>query len=1178
MLTWPSHHRRASSRRTRRANARPPRPEALEPRSLLSAGGGFTQGGIAGTYYADETLSGTPAFVRQDDRIDFTWPGGGAGPGGSNSPGFAAIGGGSAFSARWMGQVVPAFSETYTFAATFDEGARLSLRPAGSGALTTLIDDWTPAAGPGLAPATTTARGSFGMVAGQTYDLVMEYHSHSGDAAATLAWSSPSTPTEVVGPLSLAGLNMTTYSGTIFADAMKSARDEWGDPNNYFGKPRVVRDANGWPLSDATSIVWDARDPASTAGTYLLYFTGRASVSTLFNYGQFSAGGTSYGTVLPAGAGYDPATNSTTALVRVTNAPILYLTFKSTQATPSSPLNSGVKDVQFMRPTTAGSSTPTPLGTLVAPDFKTALTPYSTERWLTANFDTTQVNWSDRVLPSYQIADYVDREAVWEDLVMFANETGKDLYITIPMNASADYVTKLAQTIRYGTDGVNPYTSIQAHPAYPGLQPNLKLYVEWSNETWNWAFGQGTVGNQNSIAAVQQGTPEGQILNFDGQRPYGDFRRWTALKTVEASDAFRSVFSDPAMGDRVRMLLEYQYDNAQNTAIEELGFIDNYFNNADGKPHVATPHPVGYYLWGAGAAAYFGAPNGLGTQSDINFTSPGFESATIGQSWSFAGNAGLVANSARTSAAAATSPGTLTRNTAGASSLGYKFTVGPQDIAIYNLGRWVAPGDTKSHVVRVLQADTKAQVAWLTVNTAGVAAGQYAYASVGHPVMLKAGTTYYLLSDESSNADPFYDQDSAIAPTSSGITILGAASATILDTTQPWNTAIWKFADGAAGSRGFGPVDIKFTTAPDPRMGFVPDAPEGVTAAFIGDTGSISQAVNFPSAGTFALQLSAANKAGSPDSIRIFVDSTEVTPNGTSYKAGTQPWSPGFGAFGKNQLDYYSWGTAPFPISSAGFHTVRIVGTGSTGQYTFLDNFQVTSAEAIFASGVPGRGEANGQPQAAATAYQAQLASQAKYAQFYGLQVVAYEGGWSVGGDAGGSPLQNYAKYADPRAGRANLDSLNAFAASGGVLYCFGTYDQWQVNDLANAASYPLQQSIRLASDRLPAAPTNGIALPATLTTSNKTYDYNNSNGKLGSNGYLVWDILVPADGLLSFTISSSQVGSFTLIVDGQSTSFGGAAGTPRSGSLRLSRGVHSLKIRSTGGQPVILGVAASLG
>src|SRR5262249_40529615 len=162
---------------------------------------------------------------------------------------------------------------------------------------------------------------------------------------------------------------------------------------------------------------------------------------------------------------------------------------------------------------------------------------------------------------------------------------GKDLYITIPVRATADYIEKLADLLEYGSDGVNPYTQPTANPVYPGLNTNLRVYVEWGAETWNWGFAQAGWAADDDNDATLSGPPEGQIITFDGQRRAGDFRRWAALKTVETSDTFRSVWGDAAMGDRVRVLYEYQYDNEQFTATEGLRFIDRYFNNGDGTQH-----------------------------------------------------------------------------------------------------------------------------------------------------------------------------------------------------------------------------------------------------------------------------------------------------------------------------------------------------------------------------------------------------------------------------------------------------------------------------------------------------------------------------------------------------------------------------------------------------------------
>ena len=71
-----------------------------------------------------------------------------------------------------------------------------------------------------------------------------------------------------------------------------------------------------------------------------------------------------------------------------------------------------------------------------------------------------------------------------------ANEAGKDVYINIPSNVSASYLTNLADLFAYGSNGVTPYTSVQSDPVWKPLNPNLKVYIEFSNETWNSGFAQ----------------------------------------------------------------------------------------------------------------------------------------------------------------------------------------------------------------------------------------------------------------------------------------------------------------------------------------------------------------------------------------------------------------------------------------------------------------------------------------------------------------------------------------------------------------------------------------------------------------------------------------------------------------------------------------------------------------
>ena len=108
-------------------------------------------------------------------------------------------------------------------------------------------------------------------------------------------------------------------------------------------------------------------------------------------------------------------------------------------------------------------------------------------------------DWSDRRLPTtiFQTGLQTQRSpgaghvglrqtgVAWEHILALANETDLDLWINIPHLASDTYIRNLALLIRYGSDGVNPYTSAQASPVYPPLEPGRRIYLEYSNEIWS---------------------------------------------------------------------------------------------------------------------------------------------------------------------------------------------------------------------------------------------------------------------------------------------------------------------------------------------------------------------------------------------------------------------------------------------------------------------------------------------------------------------------------------------------------------------------------------------------------------------------------------------------------------------------------------------------------------------
>ncbi|HEY3323601.1 MAG TPA: PA14 domain-containing protein [Planctomycetota bacterium] len=133
-----------------------------------------TGDGLLGAYFANATLSGTPA-TRVDPTVNFNWNGA------SPISGLA----GTNFSTRWNGQVQAQFSETYTFYTCSDDGVRLWVNGV------QIINDWTY-------HASTVDSGTIALTAGQQYTIQMEYFQGTGGAVATLSWSSPSTPKAII--------------------------------------------------------------------------------------------------------------------------------------------------------------------------------------------------------------------------------------------------------------------------------------------------------------------------------------------------------------------------------------------------------------------------------------------------------------------------------------------------------------------------------------------------------------------------------------------------------------------------------------------------------------------------------------------------------------------------------------------------------------------------------------------------------------------------------------------------------------------------------------------------------------------------------------------------------------------------------------------------------------------
>jgi hypothetical protein len=132
-------------------------------------------GGVKAQYYNGMNFDNL-VVTRIDPQINFNW-----GDPGSPDPKVGV----DQFSARWTGEVEAAFTETYTFYPSADDGVRLWVNGV------QLVNAW-------IDQSTTEYRGTIDFVAGNTYSIIMEYYENGGGAVAQLRWSSPSTPKQLI--------------------------------------------------------------------------------------------------------------------------------------------------------------------------------------------------------------------------------------------------------------------------------------------------------------------------------------------------------------------------------------------------------------------------------------------------------------------------------------------------------------------------------------------------------------------------------------------------------------------------------------------------------------------------------------------------------------------------------------------------------------------------------------------------------------------------------------------------------------------------------------------------------------------------------------------------------------------------------------------------------------------
>lgn len=1200
-----------------------------------NVGGGILDGGIQGEYFSNPDLSGSPAFERNDNRIDFVWRYQRQDatwidmkPGGSISPAFQSVDA-TYFSVRWTGRAMARHSETYTFKAIANDGVRVKIRQGGS--WITLIDQWS-ATGQNIFTANRA------LTANEAFDLMVEYRQLGGKAEMRLLWFGPSTPEEVINVATPIGGHAKNLP--FYADVIVSASN-WNELNG--NKNGILDMLGGWPNEDFCFMPLP-NDELYTQGRYLLQFKGRAKVKLQRDQTFLSTGDS----ILDSGVGYDSATNTTTAY------------FDSPQGTgqikffdtdrdgnfggDGEPDHDGVTDLYLMRPIARGSTETHEIGEIFHRETKRVMERITLSRWNDSNKapDPGFPAWSERT----QYGE--DGKGIpgdnHETKILLCNENGIDLWIQIYDNVGAlgynsedeNYIRNLARLIRFGGDANgNPYTDFVADPYFPPLNPNLKVYVEFSNEIpWNGAAQYKVQKNRVTEAAkaeVAANTQLGQWLSYDGNT--SDFtvtKRYCAWRLKEASDLFRKVWGDGYMPNtstdpRVRPSYMWQYANSNLTASHALEFMEHVFNNGDGQNHVTTPRPVNYYFWGGGAATYYSTTNNYGIIPEFEWDNADIESPNQGAlvrvaptnvpDWYFdtsdGGKAGIYRNADRV----ACSIGALGPSTTSVDAKhlrGFKFTVGAEDVAVYEVGR-IADGSSNSHNLYIydattnerlmkcaLELDETSEEGEYMVEADGIAyrkAGGYnsnTQEEMKFPILLRAGCSYYFLSEESNGGDPHYT-DATITPPA-GITINGKVKG-YQDESELFH---WK-VEGTT-NRSYGPVNFKIARThvanASVDLGFPYDADSGDQAIFLAGASSVTVNLTLPEYGTYSVLYDLAqirdrngdwtSTLDNPLAITLLHGANEssITPRSRD-DVEPLPMGEGWthGDYGRHRDAYQFWGSAPFTIDSGSLNVqIRFSGTKDSDaaieedgvvirtipandHVVFIDNLQLTSEAAIAASDMPFKGTATGQT--SSDDFRQDINKMFVYGQAFGLHAAIYEGGFYPGGDWDQTPLQWYFAHRTPAARQAEFTAQQWFSEAGLCVEATSTLkDAIPQYDLANDGDYMTFQAWDTLAEFLPSEPANGAG-PGVLSPHDALVPFDESERlqPLKAPGeYLSWNVIIPSFGEYFFRVVTDVGADYDLYLDGSELLLWGdgvATVTELTGGVYLTRGLHNLRLQS---------------
>lgn len=188
---------------------------------------------------------------------------------------------------------------------------------------------------------------------------------------------------------------------------------------------------------------------------------------------------------------------------------------------------------------------------LFDPDFIRGLREFHSLRfmdWQGTN-NSRQSRWDDRPLPgdrSYGISGMPIEHAI-----MLSNMLDADPWFCIPHRADDDYIRSFARLVR------------------DSLQSNLKVYVEYSNEIWNWIFSQSHFVGQNAM--------EGRdgVVDFAGHDTLRNNLRAVGQRFCNDPEAYCHPEKNAYMMDRTFRIWRAEFGNADTSRLVRVAAVQH---------------------------------------------------------------------------------------------------------------------------------------------------------------------------------------------------------------------------------------------------------------------------------------------------------------------------------------------------------------------------------------------------------------------------------------------------------------------------------------------------------------------------------------------------------------------------------------------------------------------------